>query len=94
MDRNLWATTTWTICTSTNTWACGYHYQWWYNYGFDPSLDKDTIKTSNFATRNTSYNHNGYDGSDVNKKFILWTSKSKYDIWSDNTPANHNWLWW
>ena len=34
MDRNLWATESWTICNSTNTWACGYYYQWWNNYGF------------------------------------------------------------
>lgn len=86
IDRNLWATTN----DITDTWSYWYHYQWWYNYGFDPSLSADAIKTTSFAEYDYAYQHNGYDGFTL-KKFILGTSDSQFDIWADWI---HNSLWW
>lgn len=45
MDRNLWAIVSWTGCSNAN--PCGYHFQWWNNYGFKPN----TWGTQTFPNR-------------------------------------------
>ena len=46
IDKNLWASKSWTLCSSDDTWACGNHYQWWNNYWFDPFTTPMTSKNS------------------------------------------------
>ena len=88
MDRNLWASISWTTCNTTNaTWACGYLYQWWNNYWFPISANASSILTWVGLTWDESYNNNGY----VSKKFVNGISFDG-DVWSDST--HHDWLWW
>ena len=95
-DKNLWASKSGTTCSSADTWACGNHYQRWNNYWFaNPWVNgADAITqaaTGTLALWSSGYNHVWYYWI----TFIKWTSSSKYDYWSDNTPSNHNWLrWW
>ena len=80
------------------TWMYGKHFQWWNNHWFEigcfTNWCSDTVTnsaTSTLAIWSPDYNHVWYNWA----TFIKWTSSSKYDYWSDNTPSNHNWLrWW
>ena len=80
------------------TWMYGKHFQWWNNHWFEigcrTNWCSDTVTnwaTSTLAIWSPDYNHVWYNWA----TFIKWTSTSKYDYWSDNTPSNHNWLrWW
>ena len=78
MDRNLWATVSW-------TWEGSYwfFYQWWNNYWFADTWAVEW--TPNLATWSGDYSHRWYYGN----KFI---STSNSDYWSDNNA--HNDLWW
>ena len=91
MDRNLWAT------SINGSGAYWYHYQWWNNYWFELwcwtngcSDDVTRNSTWTLAVRSSDYNNKWYYWT----SFILWSGGSKYDYWSDNTPWDHNWLWW
>ena len=57
-DRNEWATEAGTGCSATDTWACGYHYQWWNNHWFAPCLDSDWCTS---FQNNESYDTNAMD---------------------------------
>ena len=69
MDRNLWATKAWTVCSELNSWACGYHYQWWSNYGFEIWCRANRCRqdetyynsTEERAVWNDSYDKHWYD---------------------------------
>ena len=43
MDRNLWATASWTGCSSSDTATCGNYFQWWNNYWFVSNNDDDEL---------------------------------------------------
>jgi len=95
MDRNLGASKAGTVCSESDTWACGYHFQWWNNYWFmiwcfyyDCSDSITNSAKSTLITRSNNYNHIWYNWN----TFIKWTSANKYDYWSDK--KQHNWLWW
>ena len=90
-DKNLWASTN----DITSTGSYGYHFQRWNNHWFEIGCQtnwcSDAVTnsaTSTLATWSSDYNHVWYNWT----IFIKWTSSSKYDYWSDNTPSNHNWL--
>ncbi len=97
-DKNLWATKAGTECSATDTWVCGYHFQWWNNHWFEiwcfTNSCSDAVTksaTSTLAIWSPDYNHVWYNWT----TFVKWTSSNKYDYWSDKTPSNHNWLrWW
>ena len=82
------------------TWMYWKHFQWWNNHWFEIGCFTywywctDTVTnsaTGTLALWSPEYNHVWYNWA----TFIKWTSSSRYDYWSDNTPSNHNWLrWW
>ena len=90
MDRNLWATEAWTWCATYNypsTWACGYYYQWWNNYGFnrfDASLAANSTLTQ--AVWSPSYSNVGYS----------WTAFIRTLQWTDywENTGHYDDLWW
>jgi len=90
-DRNLWATKAGTWCSSADTWACGYHYQWWNNYWFaNPWVNgEDNITSSAIAgTISTEwYWPWNYFSWSIFRKI----TSSPYD-WSN--PKNDNLRWW
>ena len=85
-------------CLETHSWEYWKHFQRWNNHWFEigcrTNWCSDTVTnwaTSTLAIWSPDYNHVWYNWA----TFIKWTSTSKYDYWSDNTPSNHNWLrWW
>ena len=94
MDRNLWASETWTTCNANVTWACGYSYQWWNNYWFPITASASKILTGVGLPWNASYNNSWY----ISKKFINWSSYD-YDIWDGSNPTagnkeHHDGIWW
>jgi len=82
LDRNLWATETWTSCSDYNTWACGYFFQWWNNYWFSIPLTKtgDTTVNATSYSRSNPYisdtfriiNNNPYDWADRKNDNLRW----------------------
>ena len=94
--NNRWESLYQSCITENGTWVYGNHYQRWNNYWFaNPWVNgADAITqaaTGTLALWSSDYNHVWYYWI----TFIKWTSSSKYDYWSDNTPSNHNWLrWW
>ena len=97
-DKNLWATKVWTWCSSSDTWACGNHYQRWNNHGFLPCLDSNWCNTfpwwestwathepncANYWPLNLGYTSGRYDSS---------TFISNNSDWCN--PRNDNLRWW
>ena len=93
MDRNLWASISWTVCDKTNdTWACGFLYQWWNNYWFP--ITETVTPVTTWLTWNNVYNNHGY----FSTNFINWSSHD-YDVWDGTNPTandkeHHDWVWW
>ena len=92
MDRNLWATAAWTTCSNSDLSTCGYHFQWWNNYGFKPC-------TSNGCTKFP----NGEASSRIKATDVSWVAPSTYYgptfIYGDsnykwNADENLNLRWW
>jgi len=81
MDRNLWATASWTWCTDYDTSTCGYHFQFWNNYGFKASLNN----SSYFPNREIA----DYETIDW-KKITNWDFT--IDNW-DNVSSYYNWVY-
>ena len=80
LDRNLWATQTWTSCSAYNNWACGYFFQRWNNYWFGNPLNK----TETTRVDTTIYSRvNPYVGD----TFIQWNSNR-------SSINNTNLRWW
>ena len=94
MDRNLWATTTGTTCSSSNLPACGKLFQWWNNYGFDNSTSPWPYRTGSASVQYTdlvdasAYGPWNYYSSST---FILRPDGSDYYRWDKTDNAN---LWW
>jgi len=90
-DRNLWATKAGTVCSSTDTWACGNHYQRWNNYWFaNPWVDgADNITSS--AIEETISTEWYWPWNYFNWSIFRKISSSPYD-WSN--PKNDNLRWW
>jgi len=89
-DMNLWASKSGTTCNSTNTWACGYHFQRWNNHWFDPfdsSVESNALTNDMVDTIAEWYWPQKYFNSGVFRKI----TSSPYD-WSN--PKNDNLRWW
>jgi len=84
LDRNLWATQTWTSCPDYNSWACGYFFQRGNNYWFGNPL----TKTGTEQVDTTGYSRaNPY----VSDTFIKWWDNND---WSTNQNDNLRWWSW
>jgi hypothetical protein len=93
MDRNLWAIKTWAWVDPTGK-SYWYHYQWWNNYWFDPSMAN---LDSNYKTGNKIKIpewSTGYYG----KKFVYGTfnktwMQTNVDTlrWWENDSSGNGW---
>jgi len=89
MDRNLWASNSWTWCNSSDKSTCGYHFQRWNNYGFK-QYENDTNKFPN--------------NEEISQSWTTWWIwhvstyySSKYitaDPRTDWATKNDNLRWW
>jgi len=86
MDRNLWASKAGIICNDNDTWACGYHFQWWNNYWFSPFLS--------VTTGNTQIPCSNPFSSNV---FIIWNNDycetKNDDLWWGRTSTSEAKRW-
>ena len=96
MDMNLWATVSWTTCSTTNTWVCGHHFQWWNNYGFESCYTNNCTGLITTWTRDIYKNYWLWHPyiSDI---FIYWGNI--YDYWNsskiwDSTQFHFDILRW
>ena len=89
MDRNLWANIAWTGCSSIDTWACWYHYQWWNNHGFLSCNYNDCASFPWWETPLTDQRVSVYGSTYSGDVFRIVTS-SPY-TWSNSSINN---LWW
>lgn len=90
MDRNLWASKAWTWCSETDTWACGNHYQWWNNYGFEISCY--TYWCLDDVTQNATHSTVDASGYWPWNRYSWWVFIYWVEDWS--SPSNHNLRWW
>ena len=98
LDRNVWATKSGTVCSATDTWACGYHYQRWNNYWFaHPGVNGiDSITTSavNWQTDASSYwPNNPYSSGTFYKWYSDWSSVRNDNLrwWAEDSEHNNRW---
>ena len=81
LDRNLWAIKTWTTCSEIDTWACGYYFQWWNNFGFDSDV---LPMTSNVKV----------SSGDVVAWYMSWVFVTvNNDNWIDDDSKIDMWWW-
>jgi len=92
MDRNMWASKAWTICSSTDTWACGNHYQWWNNHWFDP-LTAPTLWTTQVTDCN-AYLPSTYNVGTFIKWFTDWCNPRNDNLWWWSWDEEDNYYWY
>ena len=86
MDRNLWAITGWTGCSNAN--PCGYHFQWWNNYGFKPNTWwTQDFPNKEYFTWARSTDWKSHVSTYYNAKWIDSGPWNEWYQWDDN-------LWW
>ena len=90
MDRNLWATASWITCVydSGEQPDCGYHFQWWNNYGFDfdVSLSPANGEMLNLETATDREWHTS--------TYYNWILRDQ-NPWNSWAKNNDNlWWWW
>ncbi len=84
-DKNLWATTVYSVWDTLSEANCGKYYQWWNNYWFQ--WDWNITNTSSTPIDGSSYWPNNYY---YNETLVRDTTRTFYD-WS--TVRNDN-VWW
>ena len=94
LDRNLWATVTWTWDNAA-TWSYGYLYQWWNNHWFEiwcrTSNCSDSVTTNATTTKaiwNDSYNMKWY-----NWENFIKVENMQDDYWEWGYYYNNLWWW-
>ena len=93
MDRNLWATKSWTWCTWWNDETCWYKFQWWNNYGFKSCSTLTYYNAAYcywFPNWETSFISPEFDDIEYMSKYYNWFFKEYRDWDASNFPN----LWW
>ena len=86
-DKNLWATTVYTVGDTLSETNCGYFYQWWNCYWF--AGDGNIQKTSATAVTTTWYWPWNYYSSDTFITKSAWDSSENFNLWWAQT----HWTW-
>ena len=90
MDRNLWATASWTQCSDTSISACGYHFQWWNNYWFAHDAINNSYAFPN-RERSSSSPVNNWSNHVSTYYWWVWINRSPRNNWAQ---SNDNLWWW
>ena len=90
MDRNLWATASWVWCTLEDDSTCGYHFQWWNNYGFKPC---NTSNCNTFPNWEVPISNAATDFADHVSTYYNWQYRYNSQ-WNNASYGNGNNLWW
>ena len=89
MDRNLWATASWTWCSNSDTSTCGYHFQWWNNYGFKPYQNNNTTFPNGEKWNSSKATDREWHVSTYYN--WIWRTSNPRNTWAQN---NDNLRWW
>lgn len=97
LDRNLWATKSGISCTAGDSWACGYHYQWWNNHWFAMNFNRDDSFPNGESYKEWSeakIDASGFGPWNYYDNDIYITDLNREKEWEWSIKNNDNLWWW